>query len=71
MKPIKTFERVTFVNERVWIVYYEVFKTVKHVYVKPKGYEFFIFDFILKGKEYNDDVIYHTCKKIKEYDLHR
>lgn len=63
--PIWTRERVTFVEGRIWKVYVECFKTRKHIYVKPKEYEFYTFDFILKGKEHNEDYMYHTQRVIK------
>lgn len=63
--PVRTYERPVYVDGRIWIVYVKVFKTIKHVYIKPRGWEFYTFDFVLKGKEYNQDAMYHACQVIR------
>lgn len=63
--PINTRERVTFVNGKTWIVYMEEFRTVKHIYMKRKGWEYFTHHIELRGKEYNQDYMYHACKYIQ------
>ena len=52
---IKTKQSRITVNGRQWDVYMEAFKTVKHVYIKPIGYEFYIQEFTLKGAKYKLD----------------
>lgn len=64
--PIRTRERVTFVNNEVWIVYLEEFATVKHIYMKRRGWAYFTHHIELRGKQYNEDYMYHAQKYIRD-----